>query len=106
MKNTFSIIGKVHIKNIKVLKEWHASGGFKKWHNGNWSHPVLLQTISDGKILTRSHFTKCRIRLRDLSKVLTRRAHGLMICLKWQSICKELDSPLIFSIWTDSTGLR
>lgn len=37
MKNTFSIIGKVHIKNIKVLKEWHASGGFKKWHNGNWS---------------------------------------------------------------------
>lgn len=32
-----SVIGKVHIKDIKTLKEWHASGEFKKWHKGNWS---------------------------------------------------------------------
>lgn len=37
MENKFSVIGKVHIKNIIVLKEWHASGEFKKWHDGNWS---------------------------------------------------------------------
>lgn len=30
-------IGKVHIKDIKALKEWHASGDFKKWHKVNWS---------------------------------------------------------------------
>lgn len=32
-----SVIGKVHIKDIKALKEWHASGDFKKWHKVNWS---------------------------------------------------------------------
>lgn len=37
MMGKLSVIGKVHIKDIKTLKEWHASGEFKKWHKGNWS---------------------------------------------------------------------
>ena len=32
-----SVIGKVHIKDINALREWHASGDFKKWHKVNWS---------------------------------------------------------------------
>ena len=32
-----SVIGKVHIKDINALREWHASGEFKKWHKVNWS---------------------------------------------------------------------
>lgn len=32
-----SVIGKVHIKDINALKEWHDSGEFKKWYDGNWS---------------------------------------------------------------------
>lgn len=31
-----SVIGKVHIKDIKALREWHVSGEFKKWDKGNW----------------------------------------------------------------------
>lgn len=30
-------IGKVHIKNIKALREWYAAGEFKKLDKGNWS---------------------------------------------------------------------
>lgn len=37
MMGKLSVIGKVHIKDIKTLKEWHTSGKFKKWDKGNWS---------------------------------------------------------------------
>lgn len=37
MENKLSVIGKVHIKNINTLREWHDSGKYKKWYDLNWS---------------------------------------------------------------------
>lgn len=37
MANTLSIIGKVHIKDLDVLKDYHDSGNAKAFHDNNWS---------------------------------------------------------------------
>lgn len=37
MENKLSVIGKVHIKDINTLREWHDSGEYKKWYDLNWS---------------------------------------------------------------------
>lgn len=37
-----SVIGKVHIKNIKALRKWHDSGEFNKWFDENWSPELAV----------------------------------------------------------------
>ena len=69
-----SVIGKVHIKDINALREWHASGDFKKWLKVNPNLPLTI--ISNWKIPTRSHFTRCRTRFLDFPRALTGQAHG------------------------------
>ena len=65
-------IGKVHIKDIKVLKEWHASGEFKKWDKGNWSPSCAASNRIKWEDTDQIGFYQMQERIPELSKSLDR----------------------------------
>ena len=67
-----SVIGKVHIKDIKVLREWHASGEFKKWHKGNWSPSCAASNRTKWEDTDQIGFYQMQERIPGLSKSLDR----------------------------------
>ena len=67
-----SVIGKVHIKDIKVLREWHVSGEFKKWHKGNWSPSCAASNRIKWEDTDQIGFYQMQERIPGLSKSLDR----------------------------------
>ena len=67
-----AVIGKVHIKDIKELKEWHASGEFKKWHKGNWSPSLAAAKRIRWEDTEQIAFYQMQERIPGLSKSLDR----------------------------------
>lgn len=67
-----SVIGKVHIKDINALREWHVSGDFKKWHNGNWSPSCAATNRIKWEDTDQIGFYQMQERIPGLSKNLDR----------------------------------
>lgn len=67
-----SVIGKVHIKDIKALKEWHASGDFKKWHKVNWSPELAAYHHIKWEDTDQIAFYQMQDKIPGLSKSLDR----------------------------------
>lgn len=67
-----SVIGKVHIKDINALREWHASGEFKKWHKVNWSPELAAYHHIKWEDTEQIAFYQMQERIPGLTKSLDR----------------------------------
>lgn len=67
-----SVIGKVHIKDINALREWHAAGEFKKWHKGNWSPSCAAANHVRWEDTDQIAFYQMQDQIPELSKSLDR----------------------------------
>lgn len=89
-----SVIGKVHIKDIKTLKEWHASGEFKKWHKGNWSPSCAAANHVRWEDTDQIAFYQMQDQIPELSKSLDRTGSWMSDLLEMAEYLQSIGQSL------------
>lgn len=89
-----AVIGKVHIKDINALKEWHASGEFKKWYDGNWSPSSAAANHIRWEDTDQIAFYQMREQIPGLSKSLDRTNSWIMDLIEMAEYLKSIGQPL------------
>ena len=93
MRN-LSVIGKVHIKDIKALKEWHASGEFKKWHKRNWSPELAAYHHIKWEDTEQIAFYQMQNQIPELSKSLDRTGSRMSDLLEMAEYLQSIGQSL------------
>ena len=88
------VIGKIHIKDIKVLREWHASGEFKKWHKVNWSPELAAYHHIKWEDTEQIAFYQMQERIPGLSKSLDRTDSWIRDLLEMAEYMQSIDQSL------------
>lgn len=89
-----SVIGKVHIKDIKALKEWHASGDFKKWHEVNWSPELAAYHHIKWEDTDQIAFYQMQNQIPGLSKSLDRTGSWMSDLLEMAEYLQSIGQSL------------
>lgn len=87
-------IGKVHIKDIKALKEWHASGDFKKWHKVNWSPELAAYHHIKWEDTDQIAFYQMQNQIPELSKSLDRTGSWMSDLLEMAEYLQSIGQSL------------
>ena len=89
-----SVIGKVHIKDINALREWHASGEFKKWDKGNWSPSCAATNHVKWEDTEQIAFYQMQERIPGLTKSLDRTDSWIGELLEMAEYLHSIGQPL------------
>ena len=89
-----SVIGKVHIKDINALREWHTSGEFKKWDKGNWSPSCAAANHVRWEDTDQIAFYQMQNQIPELSKSLDRTGSWMSDLLEMAEYLQSIGQSL------------